>query len=124
MVYLPSQEFLIEKISLLKARHSATVKLLSTTLSNLQTENKKVPFHNLQQILRLHDPNTPSKQLFEIFRSKIEVDSYDPVLSSLVLPSDSTYKGEFSDLLQQMERDCDVQVMSIIFYEDSIHTAK
>ena len=97
--------------------------MLNTTLSNLQAEKEKVSLRDLRQILRLHDPNTPSKQLFEIFRSKIEVDSYDPVLSSLVLPSDSTYKGEFSNLLQQMQRDCDVEVMSIIFYEDSIHTA-
>ena len=109
---------------MLKARDSTTDKLLSTTLSKLQTENEKVPLSDIRQLLRLHDPNKPSKQSFEIFRSKIEVDSYDPVLSSLVLPCDSTYKGEFSDLLQQMQRDCDVEVMSIIFYiKISIHTA-
>ena len=116
MIYLLSQDFLLEKISPLKARHLATDKLLSTTLSNLQTENEKVSLHDLQQIVRLHDPNTPSKQLFETIKSKI--DFYDPVLSSLVLPYDSTYKGEFSELLQQMQRDCDVEVIYIIFYED------
>ena len=107
----------------MKARDSTTNKLLNTTLSKLQTENEKVSLNDLQQILRLHDPTKPSKWLFEIFREKIEVDCYDPVISSLVLPSDSTYKGEFSDLLQQMQQVCNMEVISIIFYvKISIHT--
>ena len=110
MVCLLSQEFLIEKISLLKK--SITNTLLNTTLSKLQTKNEKVPLDDLQQILRLSDPNEPSKQLFEIVRSKI--DSYDPMLSSLVLPSDSTYKNEIIDLLEKMQRVCDVEVILMI----------
>ena len=114
MVYLLSQEFLIEKISLLKARHSVVSNtLLNTILSKLQIGNEKVPLNDLQQLLRLLDPNSPSKQLFEIIRSK--VDSYDPMLSSLVLPSDSTYKGEIFDLLEKMQRVCDVEVILMFF---------
>ena len=74
---------------------------------------EKVPLNDLQQLLRLPDPNTPSKQLFEIVR--IKVDSYDPVLSSLVLPSDSTYRGEIINLLEKMQQDCDVEVILMIF---------
>ena len=75
--------------------------------------NEKVPLNDLRQILRLRDPNAPSKQLFEIVRSK--VDSYDPVLTNLVLPSDSTYKNEVVDLLEKMQQVCDMEVISIIF---------
>ena len=114
MVYLLSQEFLIEKISLLKARCSVANKtLLNTILSKLQMGNEKVPINDLQQLLRLHDSNSPSKQLFEIIR--IKVDSYDPVLSSLVLPSDSTYRGEIINLLEKMQQDCDVEVILMFF---------
>ena len=102
-------------MSLLKAQDSTADKLLNVTHSKLQKGNEKVPLNDLRQILRLRDPTTPSKQLFEIFRNKIEVDSYDPVLSSLVLPSDSTYINEFTDLLEQMKQVCDVEVISIIF---------
>ena len=117
MVYLLSQEFLIEKISLLKARCSVVSNtLLNTILSKLQMGNEKVPLNDLQQLLRLLDPNSPSKKLFEIISSK--VDSYDPVLSSLVLPSDSTYRGEIFDLLEKMQRVCDVEVILMILYKD------
>ena len=75
--------------------------------------DEKVPLNDLQQLLRLPDLNTPSKQLFEIVR--IKVDSYDPVLSSLVLPSDSTYRGEIINLLEKMQQDCDVEVILMIF---------
>ena len=112
-----SQEFLLDIIYLLKARDSTAGRLLNTTLSKLQMGNEKVPLNDLQQVLRLCDPNTPSKQLFEIVRSK--VDSYDPVLSSLVLPSDSTYKNEVVDLLEKMQQVCDVEVILMIFlYKD------
>ena len=111
------QEFLLDIIYLLKARDSTAGRLLNTTLSKLQMGNEKVPLNDLQQVLRLCDPNTPSKQLFEIVRSK--VDSYDPVLSSLVLPSDSTYKNEVVDLLEKMQQVCDVEVILMIFlYKD------
>ena len=69
--------------------------------------------NDLQQILRLCDPNTHNKQLFEIARSK--VDSFDPMLSSLVLPSDSVYKSEVVDLLEKMQQVCDVEVILMIF---------
>ena len=98
----------------MKARDSATEKLLNTTLSKLKLGDEKVPLNDLQEILRLHDPNTPSKQLFEITRSK--VDSYDPMLSSLVLPSDSVFNGEVVDLLEKMHHVCDVEVILMIFY--------
>ena len=112
-----SQEFLLDIIYLLKAQDSTAGRLLNTTLSKLQMGNEKVPLNDLQQVLRLRDPNTPSKQLFEIVRSK--VDSYDPVLSSLVLPSDSTYKNEVVDLLEKMQQVCDVEVILMIFlYKD------
>ena len=112
-----SQEFLLDIIYLLKAQDSTAGRLLNTTLSKLQMGNEKVPLNDLQQVLRLCDPNTPSKQLFEIVRSK--VDSYDPVLSSLVLPSDSTYKNEVVDLLEKMQQVCDVEVILMIFlYKD------
>ena len=75
--------------------------------------DEKVPLNDLQEILRLCDSNTPSKQLFEIVRSK--VDSYDPMLSSLVLPSDSVYKGEVVDLLEKMQHVCDAEVILGIF---------
>ena len=122
MVYLLSQEFLIEKISLLKARCSVANKtLLNTTLSKLQMGNEKVPLNDLQQLLRLLDPNSPSKQLFEIIKSMVI--SYDPVLSSLVLPNDSTYRGEIFDLLEKMQRVCDVEVILMFFYiKISVHT--
>ena len=84
--------------------------------------NEKVPLNDLRQILRLRDPNTPSKQLFEIIRSK--VDAYDPVLTNLVLPSDSTCKNEVVDLLEKMQRVCDVEVILMNFYiKISLHTA-
>ena len=108
-----SQEFLIENISLLKAQYPKSGKLLDTTLSKLQMGNEKVSLNDLQQLLILHDLNSPSKQFFEIIRSK--VGSYDPMLSSLVLPSDSTYKGEISDLLEKMQRVCDVEVILMFF---------
>ena len=98
---------------MLKAQDSTASKLLNTTLSMLQMGNEKVPLNDLQRILRLPDPNTPSKQLFEIVR--IKVDSYDPVLSSLVLPNDSTYRGEIFDLLEKMQRVCDVEVILMFF---------
>ena len=107
------QEFLLETISMLKAQDSTASKLLNTTLSMLQMGNEKVPLNDLQRILRLPDPNTPSKQLFEIVR--IKVDSYDPVLSSLVLPSDSVCKSEVVDLLEKMQQVCDVEVILMIF---------
>ena len=110
---MPSQEFLLEIISLLKARDSTASRLLNTTLSKLQIGNEKVPLDDLQEILRLYHPNTPSKQLFEIVR--IKVDSYDPVLSSLVLPSDSVYKCEVVDLLEKMQQVCDAEVILMNF---------
>ena len=121
MVKLLQQEFLIENISLLKAQYSTSGKLLNTILSKLQMGNEKVSLNDLQRILRLPDPNTPSKQLFEIVR--IKVDSYDPVLSSLVLPSDSVYKNEVVDLLEKMEQVCDVEVIlySDFYIKNSIH---
>ena len=106
----------------MKARDSTADKLLNVTRSKLQMGCEKVPLNDLQQILRLRDPNTPSKQLFEIVRSK--VDSYDLVLSSLVLPSDSTYKNEVVDLLEKMKQVCDVEVILMNFYiKISLHTA-
>ena len=121
MVKLLQQEFLIENISLLKAQYPTSGKLLNTILSKLQIGNEKVPLNDLQQILRLPDPNTPSKQLFEIVR--IKVDSYDPVLSSLVIPSDSVYKSEVVDLLEKMDQVCDVEVIlySDFYIKNSIH---
>ena len=99
-------------------KKSITNTLLNTTLFKLQTKNEKVPLNDLQQILRLSDPNEPSKQLFEIVRSKI--DSYDPMLSSLVLPSDSTYRNEIIHLLEKMQQVCDVEVILMILIKKCI----
>ena len=106
----------MEKVSKLRAIDSRTDALLRATLSKLLTD-EKVPLNNLQEILRLKDPDIPSIKLYEVLKSKIETIAFDPILASLVLPNDSTCKSEFISLLEQVQSACDFEVMFLIVCE-------
>ena len=103
----------MEKISKPRAIDSRTNTLLKATSSKLLIDNEKVPLNNLQDILRLKDPDIPSIQLFEVMKGKIETILYDPILASIVLPDDSTCQSEFINLLEQVQTACNFEV---IFY--------
>ena len=101
----------MEKVSKLRAIDSRTDTLLRATLSKLLIDNEKVPLNNLQDILRLKDPDMPSIQLYEVMKGKIETIAHDPILASIVLPDDSTRENESINLLEQVQSACNFEVI-------------
>ena len=106
----------MEKVSKLRVIDSRTDTLLRATLSKLLID-EKVPLNNLQEILRLKDPDIPSIQLYEVINDKIETIAFDPILASIVLPCDSTCESQFINLLEQVQSACDFKVMFLIVSE-------
>ena len=104
----------MEKVSKLRAIDSRTNTLLKATLSKLLIDNEKVPLNNLQDILRLKDPDMPSIQLYEVMEGKIETIACDPILASIVLPDDSTCQSEFINLLEQVQTAGNFEVICLI----------
>ena len=108
MVIIVLQDNLIDKLTKLY-RSGVESNSLDKLLNKLKN-NEDISIDDLQVAMNVRDND---KHFYESLQQLIQVNMYDPVLASLELPSNCTFKHSVHELIRLIQRKCDSEVCTI-----------